>query len=319
MTDLLRETDRVDSVVCPTPVEAAVREVRLIHACRPRYNARSKTPERGVYLRLTAETWPRLSVVREAREDGGTYLGPLRGRRAAERVADALHDVAPIRRCADRIGPRTRFAPCALKGMGRCLAPCDGTAAPGAYAEAVAAVAAAMAGDAGPALALLDARMRALAADARFEHAADARDRLRALALAVDRSARLRRTAAPARIVAAGPVRGAGRGGRGTTGRSGRGRRAEVLVASAGMLVATATCAPDEGRGDGGAAARRRTAGGRPRRGPDRRAGPGRGGRAGREVAGGAGRARAVLRGGVRERGRRRGGRSRGTRRTSAP
>ncbi|HWH33142.1 MAG TPA: exonuclease domain-containing protein, partial [Egibacteraceae bacterium] len=53
IADLMKEAEAVDHWVCPTPLEAAVRELRLIHAHRPRFNRRDKSPRRGVWLRLT--------------------------------------------------------------------------------------------------------------------------------------------------------------------------------------------------------------------------------------------------------------------------
>ena len=57
--------ERVDPIVCAHALEAQVRELRLIAAHKPRYNRRSKFPERSVWLKLTVEAFPRLSIVRE--------------------------------------------------------------------------------------------------------------------------------------------------------------------------------------------------------------------------------------------------------------
>jgi len=230
VVDLLKESAALDHVVCPTPIEAAVREVRLIAAHRPRYNRRSKTPERGVYLALTRERYPRLSVVRRVGPGHLAALGPLASRRAAEQVADALAEVAPLRRCTTRLGPRTRVPACALKELGRCLSPCDGTVDAEGYAPAVAAVWAALAGDPGPAIAAVEERMARTAAGGRYERAGDLRDRLRALVAAVDRTRRLSRLAAVEELVVSRPAR---RGG------------LELVLVRAGRLAASMACAPE--------------------------------------------------------------------------
>jgi DNA polymerase-3 subunit epsilon len=228
VVDLLKESAVVDHWVCPTPLEAGVREVRLIHAHRPRFNRRSKAPDRRVWLKLTAERFPRLSVVRTVREDGAVYLGPLPSRRAAEEVAEALHEVVPIRRCSARIGASTRFPACALAEMGRCLAPCDGRVSVDRYAQAAGLVAGALTGDPSAVVVGLETRMRALAAGGRFEEAAAARNRLRTLVTALLRS---RRTAAlldVGLLVACRPGR--------------RPATRELAVVRAGRLAATAVC-----------------------------------------------------------------------------
>ena len=185
IVQMMKETSAVDHWVCPTPIEAAVREVRLIARHRPRFNRRSKHPERRVYLRLTRERYPRLSVVRDAPKDGSPFLGPLPSRSVAEMVAEAVQEVVPIRRCTPRIGAKTRFAPCALAAMGRCLSPCDGSVEPDVYAVAVTSVAEAFGGDVTVLTDALQRRMLRLSAGGRFEEAATTRDRLRALLTAV--------------------------------------------------------------------------------------------------------------------------------------
>ncbi|MGH9280367.1 MAG: DEDD exonuclease domain-containing protein, partial [Acidimicrobiales bacterium] len=102
---LLREAERVDHVVCPSPLEASVLEVRLIHRFLPPYNQRSKRWRGYAYLKLTlAERFPRLSVVRSVPRtgDGCLYLGPLPSTAAARVVAEAIESAVPIRRCCAR-------------------------------------------------------------------------------------------------------------------------------------------------------------------------------------------------------------------------
>jgi DNA polymerase III subunit epsilon len=199
---MMKETDRVDHKVCATPLEAAVREVRLIAKHRPRFNHRSKHPQRQVYLRLTKERFPRLSVVKAPPRDESPCIGPLSSRRVAEQVAEAIYDVVPLRRCTPRIGAATRFAPCALAAMGRCLSPCDGSVNVDGYAPAVAMVADAFAGDPLAIVERLERRMSQLSAAGRYEEAATTRDRLAALTTAVQRTVRLASTVAAGRLIA---------------------------------------------------------------------------------------------------------------------
>jgi len=71
--------------------------------------------------------------------------------------------------------------------MHRCLAPCDGRAGPERYEELVRSLISSLSTPGGL-LGTLEARMRDLAEQERFEEAALARDRLRALAEALARS-----------------------------------------------------------------------------------------------------------------------------------
>jgi DNA polymerase-3 subunit epsilon len=185
--DLLAEVVTVDGIACDSELESLILEARLIRRHEPKYNRRGKAWRRYAYLRLDpAEAFPRLRVVREPKGPG-TYLGPFSSSRQARLVKDALEDVVPIRRCTKPMRASTRFAPCALAEMGRCLAPCDGRAGPEEYGRVVRSLLDALASPAGL-LGALETRMLRLAEEERFEEAALARDRLDALVEALWRS-----------------------------------------------------------------------------------------------------------------------------------
>ena len=100
MAEMVAVTETVEAIECPTLIEAEVRELRLIAEHRPRYNRRSRFPERAVYLKLTVEPFPRLSQVRRIRNDGAQYLGPFASTTQAELAAAAIHEAFPLRQCA---------------------------------------------------------------------------------------------------------------------------------------------------------------------------------------------------------------------------
>jgi DNA polymerase III subunit epsilon len=179
IADLLRELAAIDHQPCATELEASVREVRLIQHHRPRYNRRSRNPERYCYLKLTRERFPRLSLVRRVQPDGARYLGPFGSAGQAELVKAAIEDALPLRRCTMRIGARGGGSACALLELGRCLGPCTGAVDQEGYATLVATLEAALDGDPEPVLGPLRRRMAAYAAEQRYEQAAGARDRLR--------------------------------------------------------------------------------------------------------------------------------------------
>jgi DNA polymerase-3 subunit epsilon len=191
---LLRETHTIDHIVCPSPLDAAVREVRLIHELQPRFNRQAKTWSKYAYLKLTLdEAFPRLSVVRTTRDDGAFYLGPLPSTTFAKRVAEAIETVVPLRRCTARLTARStlREGACAAAQLGVAACPCAGTIDAAGYAAIVARALRGLTGDPELLLAPLRERMHALAAADRFEEAADVRDRAAALAHALRRQRRL--------------------------------------------------------------------------------------------------------------------------------
>jgi DNA polymerase III subunit epsilon len=204
--EMVALAERVDPIPCAHALEAAVRELRLIAVHKPRYNRRSKYPERSVWLKLTAEAYPRLSIVRVLREDGTPHLGPLRSQRQAEAVRDAIHDAVPLRQCSDRLSLRRAVRrACALAGIGRCSAPCEGGATPEDYRALVDLVAAAWTGDVRPLIDPMRAKLAALSAQQRFEQAAVVRDRIATVVRACARMQRVRSLTAIEELVAARP------------------------------------------------------------------------------------------------------------------
>jgi DNA polymerase III subunit epsilon len=206
MGEMVGLAERVDPIECAHALEAQVRELRLIAAHKPRYNRRSKYPEHSMWLKLTVEAYPRLSIVRLVRPDGATYLGPLRTQRQAETVRDAIHDAVPLRQCTDRLSVRRAVrAACALAGIGRCPAPCEGATTPAEYAALAELVAAAWTGDVRPLVAPLQAKLARLSDGQRFEQAAVVRDRIATVVRACARMQRLSAVRLVREMVAARP------------------------------------------------------------------------------------------------------------------
>jgi len=207
MGEMVGLAERVDPIVCAHPLEAQVRELRLIAAHKPRYNRRSKFPERSVWLKLTDEAFPRLSIVRSAGRGGTAFLGPLRSQRQAEAVRDAIHDAVPLRQCTDRLSVRRVVrAACALAGIGRCAAPCEGKVPAADYTALADLVAAAWAGDVRPLIGPLERKLADLSAAQRYEQAAVVRDRIATVVRACARMQRLQALTGIDELVAARPA-----------------------------------------------------------------------------------------------------------------
>jgi len=204
---LLREVQRIDHVVCASPLEAAVLEVRLIHRLEPRYNRQARTWRRYAYVKLTSERFPRLSVVRTVRDDGAHYLGPLPSSRVAKRVIEAIETVVPLRRCTATPGRALRSGPCAPAQIGVATCPCAGQVDHATYASLVSRVERGLTRDPDLLLEPLRARMVALAGEERFEEAADMRERAAALASAIRRQRRLDTLRASGRLLVEIPGR----------------------------------------------------------------------------------------------------------------
>ncbi len=203
MGEMVRLAESVSPVVCATTIEAEVRELRLIAEHKPRYNRRSRHPEKALWVKLTVEPFPRLSVVRSVADDGARYVGPFGSRHAAEAAVAAVHEVLPLRQCVERLSPKRTRAACALAEMGRCGAPCTGAQSVEQYAEVVERAARLLGGATRDPFVALQARMGELSGAERFEDAQVVRDRLVALVRGATRSQRLGPLALIPELVAA--------------------------------------------------------------------------------------------------------------------
>lgn len=203
MGEMVALAQSVTGIECSTPLEAEVRELRLIAEHKPTYNRRSRFPERVHWVKLTVEPWPRLSLVRQVLDDDADYLGPFSSKKLAERSVAALHDSFPVRQCGGRMARLPALSACVLAEMGRCLSPCDGSVTQERYAGIVADLRISLTRRPDAVVSSLTRRMSALAAAERYEDAGTYRDRLSAFLRGAARTQRLEALSRCSEIVAA--------------------------------------------------------------------------------------------------------------------
>ena len=188
---LLREAQRISHVTTPNVLAAEVLELRYLQQLSPRYNKLGTSPQKYRYVRLsTDENWPRLSVVSDA-AGAGLHVGPLPSKSSADAVVEALQTVFPLRRCTTRLGrsfrPQQDAALCTPAQLGVAMCPCAGAADAVRYAAVVAQAVQAMTTSPELVIAPLQARLATLAAERRYEEAAQVRDRAMAYSSAMRR------------------------------------------------------------------------------------------------------------------------------------
>ena len=206
MGEMVALASKVTALECATPLEAEVRELRLIALHKPRYNRRSRFPEKVHWIKLTDEPWPRLSLVRQVlddADDGADYLGPFPSRKAAEKCLAALHEAFPVRQCSGRLPLLPSRSPCVLAEMDRCLSPCDVSVERDAYAAMVGDLRDNLVHRADEVVEALTGRMATLALGERYEEATVHRDRLAAFVRAATRTQRLSALTGCSEMVAA--------------------------------------------------------------------------------------------------------------------
>ena len=163
--NLLRETQRLEHDRYDTLIEAEIAEAREIARDKPSYNRSGKSSGKW-FVKISGGRAPRVSTSRTPKDDGSIYLGPYTSMRTARTLMDALRDAAPIHRCTD---PKKCHG-CAFADLGTCV---GRDAAP----EQVVKLAGSLTSDPAAVLDPLVAKMNRLAAQERYEEAAEIRDR----------------------------------------------------------------------------------------------------------------------------------------------
>lgn len=196
ISEMLGYAESIEIKVCATILEAQILELRLISQSKPRYNRRSRHPERVSWIRLTDERFPRLSIVRDPASliDGAGWCGPFSSRVDAQLTIEAIHEVIAVRQCSPRItlASQKRGHACILLDLKKCDAPCVGLVNEEQYSIHPERVIAALHQDASVVTDYLRIKMDEYARSERYEEAAAVRDRLGAFVRGTSRGQRLR-------------------------------------------------------------------------------------------------------------------------------
>ena len=205
--EMITITESIDYIVTPTALEAQVRELRLIQGASPRYNRRSRFPERVAWIKLTDENFPRLIVSKGAPVDPSGVIGPISGGNAIENTLEAIHEYLPLRQCKPKITDKSikTAAPCILFEINRCAAPCIGNQSVTAYLEITAKYKNLLEVDFREIYRQSNLKMAELSLDEKFEDAINVRDKYAHFNRAASRIERLNSIAKLPELIVARP------------------------------------------------------------------------------------------------------------------
>ncbi len=128
-TKLVENIEDFDFIVTASEKEALVLEINLIKKNRPKYNIQFMDDSSYPYIKLTRETYPRLSIARDIKKDKkARYFGPFPDANAAKATLKILQNMFPYRRC-NHMGDKL----CLYYHMHQCLGPCEKDIDPSLY------------------------------------------------------------------------------------------------------------------------------------------------------------------------------------------
>jgi len=158
-------------------------EANFVKEHRPKYNVNLKDAKSYPYIRVTAESYPRIFITRTIVRDGSEYFGPFTDVLTLKRLMAAIRRIFPLRTCKLHITKETiqnkKHSVCLLYHIGRCPGPCEGYIPKQDYGHIVTQIASFIRGKSKDLVKELEAQMQEFAVNQEFEQAAFVRDQIR--------------------------------------------------------------------------------------------------------------------------------------------
>ena len=182
---LVSRIANVEIIVTDSEVESLILEANLIKKLKPRYNVNLKDDKSYPYIVVTNEPYPRVAVTRRIVRDGSRYFGPFTEVKTLRSTLKTLRDVFRIRSCRyyidEEVIRKKKIRVCLDYHIKKCDGPCEGLISQQAYNDMIREVEKLLSGRTGSLVRELEARMKTLADEMRFEEAAEIRDKIEAL------------------------------------------------------------------------------------------------------------------------------------------
>ena len=181
---MVTEVADLDYIVTDTVSEAYLLESNLIKEHRPRFNIRLRDDKSYPFVKITlGEDFPRIVRTRKLARDGSRYFGPYASASSVDETLKLLRKIFPFRTCNLDIpeGKRVLERPCLLYYINRCQGPCIQAVEKQPYRETIGQIVDFLEGKQEPIAADLRREMDGHAEALRYEQAAAARDKLRAV------------------------------------------------------------------------------------------------------------------------------------------
>jgi len=178
----LQHVTDFDTIITSSEYEALVLEHSLIKQHNPKYNLCLKDDKGYLFLRVTRDDWPRLSIAKRQADDGAAYHGPYTDRGAFKLAVDEARQIYQLPTCNKQF-PRDigKGRPCLQYFIKRCAAPCARKISHAEFVQNVTDAEKYLSQGSAQAERDLRRAMELAAEDLQFERAAQLRDKLHAM------------------------------------------------------------------------------------------------------------------------------------------
>lgn len=186
---LVHKITDIKWITTRSETEALLLEANLVHESTPPFNVLLRDDKHFLYIKISKESFPKVSFVRKVEKDQAGYFGPYVKASQIRKTIDFLREALMFRNCLVEISPEgktlknpeNRKIPCLDHQLRLCTAPCDARIASESYQQDIRQLTDFLRGNTGPFKSKLKLGMMAAAEKKEFEKAARYRDILRSV------------------------------------------------------------------------------------------------------------------------------------------
>lgn len=134
---LINEIADVEAIVVASEGEALLLECSLIKKHQPPYNIELRDGKTYPWLKITAEDFPSVLIIREKKNNVDEYFGPFTDVKGLKQVFRFMRKYYPVRTCRRKIVEGKNEKPCTFFFAKRCCGPCTGNISKTEYQKIV--------------------------------------------------------------------------------------------------------------------------------------------------------------------------------------
>jgi excinuclease ABC subunit C len=174
--ELVKKISKLDTIGTGSEFEALILESDLVKRYKPHYNIRLKDDKGYVYLKITKEEFPRISVARQIIDTEAEYLGPFIDSLAVKNILKLARKIFPYCSCNKR-GDQV----CLYFHLNLCPGHSRDTVSPSVYRKNISGIKKLFSGKTAQLEKEFRKGMRTTAKQEKYEEAAGYRDKLKYL------------------------------------------------------------------------------------------------------------------------------------------